>query len=239
MSLYTDLSHVYRHMYQRLFDYDAEFDQLSTLFARFDVKSVIEFGCGTGNLATRILQTDMDYFGTDISHDMVNEAKLETGKNVFAVADVRSYVPSKRFDAAYMVGRTISYLISDEDVCAAFLTMKKSICSNGVIIFDAIDASLMLTVSDLTDTVVVTLPYKRYSRSNLISATPYLWHWSSEYVELIAGGERHIGKDESTLRAFYEEEITDMLDKCGLKIVDRIAKQSYAWDDHYYVAQAM
>ncbi len=239
MGLYKDLAHVYQHMYQALFDYDAEYTQLKKWLDLHMCKSLLECGCGSGNLASRFIGNEYDYTGFDISQDMVNQAQLAVRNGHFTVDNVVTMMPEDQYDAVIMVGRTISYLTTNPDVESALANMLKACKPNGIIIIDPIDASQMSKESDTKDIELVVTPYKRYSRSELLSLEPYIWNWKGKYVEIVDDEEYVKGYDEAILRAFYHEELTEFFDRVGLKILDKFPKKSYAWDDHYYVLQKL
>jgi len=53
----------------------------------YGIKTVIEVGCGTGNVAARLVQCK--YTGIDANKDCIKLAKEKTGSGTFTVADIR------------------------------------------------------------------------------------------------------------------------------------------------------
>ncbi len=78
--LYTKLAKVYHEMYQDIFDYKKQYQFLHRILKKYKCKSVLEIGCGTGNLAPYFLKAGYDYTGMDLSRQMINIAR----KNVDA-----------------------------------------------------------------------------------------------------------------------------------------------------------
>ncbi|MGB1243720.1 MAG: class I SAM-dependent DNA methyltransferase, partial [Chitinophagales bacterium] len=142
MNLYKDLSKVYHKMYQNLFNYDKEFAFYHPILTQFSVKKIVEFGCGTGNLAKRFLAENFDYLGVDLNQEMLDIAAESLPREHFLQNDMRSFQSNSTFDAALITGRTISYLTTHQDILKTFGSIHDSLKNGGLLIFDAIDASL-------------------------------------------------------------------------------------------------
>lgn len=59
---------------------------------------VLEIGCGNGRDAKEIIKLTNDYFGIDISQEMINLARERASGAKFEVADVESFVFPKGID---------------------------------------------------------------------------------------------------------------------------------------------
>ena len=91
MSIYNTLAQVYHEMYQSLFDYDDEFKFYASVLENHNAKSVIEFGCGTGNLASRFIDSGYDYLGVDLNQEMLDIVCQNLGQKWFFQANMRDY----------------------------------------------------------------------------------------------------------------------------------------------------
>ena len=69
----------------------------------FSQKTVLEIACGTGYWTERIAQTAQSVYATDINEQMIAIARERqtTGKATFAVADMYTLRPDKKFDAVF------------------------------------------------------------------------------------------------------------------------------------------
>lgn len=241
--LYTNLANVYHEIYQTLFDYDQEFKFYDKHLQANQIRSVLEIGCGTGNLAKKIVAAGYDYLGVDLFDEMLTIARITAPTAKFCRADVRDLSFDKKFDCAIITGRTISYLIKNEDIESALICLNQSLNTNGILMFDAIDAFRLFNdfESDKLDTLTASFGnnhYKRLSKSKKNLTYGWTWDWESEYfikneLEIY----QKIGEDFSTLRAFLKEELSLFLRLAGFELVEILPKKSYAWDDNFYIAR--
>lgn len=240
--LYSSLASVYHEIYQSLFNYDEEFDFYNTHLQNNQIKTVLEIGCGTGNLAKRLVEADYDYLGIDLFQEMLDIAILNAPNANFLQGDVRSFSLGKQFDCVLITGRSISYLTTNDDLLQAFKHINEALSNGGLLMFDAIDASqLFLNMYEDINELLVSHGenyYKRNSRNKANLATGWTWDWTSEYYKLDSNNEyQPIGQDFSTLRAFVKDEIKLFLNLSGFELMDTLPKKSYAWDDNFFIAK--
>ena len=241
-NLYTQLAGVYDEIYQTLFDYDAEFAIYADFLTKYKAKSVVEIGCGTGHLAKRFIAKGYDYLGLDLNQEMLNIAAQHTEGGTFQKADMRFLQLSKPYDAALITGRTISYLPTNQDILACFQSIEKCLKPNGILIFDAIDAlplfSAFEKVANSTlETTFGQNTYKRVSHCQPNLETGWTWDWTSVYFQKKQGQFVEIGNDLATLRAFTKDEMTLFLTIGGFKLLEIKDKDTYTWQDAFYLAQ--
>lgn len=243
--LYTSLAKVYHEIYQSLFNYDDEFAFYDTYLKKNKVKSVVEIGCGTGNLAKRLVTANYDYIGIDLFQEMLDIAIENSPKINFKQGDVRNFTLPETTDCVLITGRSISYLTGNYDILQALKCINKCLSPQGVLMFDAIDAAqLFLNFKEENkDELVVSFGdnhYKRISESIPNLSTGWTWDWSSVYYKLDKKQEyKEIGKDFSTLRAFTKDEVRLFLSMSGFELLEILPKKSYAWDDNFFIAQKM
>ncbi|AFK05004.1 Methyltransferase type 11 [Emticicia oligotrophica DSM 17448] len=241
--LYTNLAKVYHEIYQKLFDYDQEFKFYDKHLKENDVRSVLEIGCGTGNLAKRLINAKFDYFGVDLFQEMLDIAATNAHKEYFLQADVRSMKLDKTFDCVIITGRSISYLTENKGIIEALKCINNSLKMNGLLLFDAIDAEKMfLDFKEIrTDKLEVEFgqnKYKRVSKSKKNLSSGWTWDWESIYYQMNDYGiYEKIGEDFSTLRAFIKDELTLFLRMCGFELISILPKKSYAWEDNFYIVR--
>jgi SAM-dependent methyltransferase len=104
------------------------------------VRSVLDAGCGTGRLSILLAQR-YDVVGIDVSPEMLEVAKSKRhGSNpAFILADMRTYKPGKKFDAAVCGSNTIGHLITEKDALKAFANIKAALKPGGTFVFDMWD----------------------------------------------------------------------------------------------------
>lgn len=241
--LYTNLANVYHEIYQTLFDYDEEFKFYDKHLKENEIKSVVELGCGTGNLAKRLQEAGYEYLGIDLFDEMLQIAKTTAPKAKFLQADARNFELEEKQDCVIITGRSISYLTSNNDLIKSFTCIADSLKQGGILMFDAIDANKLFTgfTNEKLDTLLATFgtnEYKRISKSRKNLQLGWTWDWESEYfMKNLAGEFEKIGEDFSTLRAFLQDELSLFLKITGFELVNLLPKKSYAWDDNFFVAK--
>ncbi len=241
--LYTSLAHVYHEIYQTLFNYDEEFAFFDKQLMINHVKSVIEIGCGTGNLAKRLVEANYSYVGIDLFQEMLDIA-IENAPNItFKQGDVRNFTLPETSDCVLITGRSISYLTKNQDVLLALDCINQCLKPNGILMFDAIDAAqLFLNFKEENkDELLVSFGdnyYKRNSESKPNMETGWTWDWSSVYHKLDKKQKyQEIGQDFSTLRAFTKDEVRLFLSLSGFELLEVLPKKSYAWNDNFFIAR--
>ncbi len=241
--LYTNLANVYHEIYQTLFDYDEEFKFYDKHLKENKVKSVVELGCGTGNLAKRLHEAGYEYLGVDLFDEMLKIAKTTAPLAKFRQADARNFELQEKQDCVIITGRSISYLTTNIDLIEAFSCIANSLKQGGLLMFDAIDASKLFVGfnEEKRDTLLTsfgTKEYKRISKSRKNLQSGWTWDWESEYfIKNKTGEYEKIGEDSSTLRAFLQDELRLFFKITGFELVNLLPKKSYAWDDNFFIAK--
>lgn len=109
-----------------------------------DAQNILELGCGTGNHAVLLAKEGYQIQGVDFSGEMLQKAsdrlsQLPTelaSKLEFSQGDIRSVRLDKQFDVVLSLFHVISYQTTNEDLLAAFATVKEHLKPGGIFIFD-------------------------------------------------------------------------------------------------------
>jgi len=241
--LYTEWAPIYDALYTQLFDYAAEYEYYGSILGQNDCQSVIEYGCGTGRLATHFLHAGYEYMGVDLSPEMIRVAQAHNPGACFMVGDLVTFQIGDPLDAALITGRTISYLLTNQQVLASFRAICQNLKPDGLLIFDAIDAKPLFhhMAQDRPAVLEVATSHgilRRESRNTPLLTTGWTWQWDTSY-ELSEDGEIfvHLGNDRSELRAFMREEIELLLTLSGFRLLETTNKDAYTWAGQYFVAQ--
>jgi hypothetical protein len=156
---------------------------------------------------------------------------------------MRNFNLAKKTDAAIITGRTISYLVPDKDVLAAFASIHKNLNTSGIICFDCIDAAKFIPGINPGEKIIHNAAFdgKKYHRESYWSVNDGrkgVFDWASFYSEEDNSGQlQKIGEDHSTIRAFYKEDITGFLQNTGFEIKEIIERPSYAFDTFVMVGE--
>jgi SAM-dependent methyltransferase len=242
-SLYKNLATVYEAMYQTFINYSEEYIFYSEILAKYKVHSIVEIGCGTGHLAKHFIKNNYSYRGIDSSDDMLLIAQKNNPNGVFENGLMQNFNLQDKVDACVITGRTISYLISHDDVANTFHSIHKNLKPLGIVCFDFIDANKFIPYIYPEKAVTHKANYnsKKYQRDSVWKANfkeGFSCNWSSIYYEEIESGKLvEIGRDEEMARTFTKDEIVLFLQLANFEIKEIIERPSYFFDTLVIVAQ--
>jgi len=241
-NLYTSLAEVYEAMYKVFINYDEEFELYYQLLQKYNCHSVVEIGCGTGNLAHRFNEQGIIYTGMDISGEMLAIAKKNNPACSFLQARMQDFVLAAKVASAIITGRTISYLLTNKDVMESLLAIHQNLQTSGIVCFDFIDANKFIPLIG-NDAVVHTVAagnkqYRRESFWKVNLSQSWAFDWLSVFYEEGKNGHLiKIGEDESTIRAFTKDEIILFLQLARFTVKEIFHRPSYAFDTFLAVAE--
>jgi SAM-dependent methyltransferase len=105
---------------------------------------VLDVGCGTGSPIVPMLARGYAVTGVDISPAMVARAEAKLGgRAALHVADMRSLPVFGAFDLVWCLCDGINYLLSDDELVAAFAGMRRNLAPGGVVAFDTVGLGAM------------------------------------------------------------------------------------------------
>jgi SAM-dependent methyltransferase len=240
--LYTEYADLYHKMYQSFIDYDEEYQFYKECLDKHATRNILEIGCGTGQLAKRFLKDGYSYTGIDVSLPMLEYARKEMPAHHFHQMDMRSIKLSGPFDGVIITARSISYILTNTDVTATLLSIKKVLQNGGVLIFDFIDAKSFIPSIDEREiishqVVIDNVTYKRDSIFEKNIDSNWNWIWRSTFFKEEENGYKEIGSDEAELRTFTADELEIFLTLSGFKILQVLDRRVYAFDTKVIIAQ--
>jgi len=204
-------------MYQSLFDYRLEFRRYNSVLKKHDCHSVLEIGCGAGNLAGYFLDNGYNYTGMDVARAMLRIAESEAPSARFVHGDMRRFAFRRKFDAVLIGGRSFSYMTTNADVRSALHSIRNVLKPGGILIFDNFDAETIFNdfhrrLSDKVKKGAKT--FTRHSERSLNLKTGWTWNWNAVYV-VEDGQKKRTYHDRSVLRAFTRDELRLFLTLAG------------------------
>ncbi|MHA1989462.1 MAG: class I SAM-dependent DNA methyltransferase [Candidatus Hodarchaeales archaeon] len=117
-----------------------DFLQLSKEILGRDLKTLLDLGCGTGTLAIKFTNNNVNVTGLDISKEQLKIAKqkIETKKMDISLheGDMSEFFIDEKFDAAGAFFSGFCYLLTDEQVIRFLINMEKLINSRGILFFE-------------------------------------------------------------------------------------------------------
>ncbi len=107
-------------------------------------RSLLEIGCGTGAHAAELAALGYSVTGIDLSEGMLGAADIRksslraevSARLSFAHGDARTVRLGEAFDAVISLFHVMSYQTTNEDLAAAFTTVREHLAPGGVFIFD-------------------------------------------------------------------------------------------------------
>jgi len=241
-NLYTDLAEVYEAMYATFINYKDEYAFYSEIFKKYHKNHLLEIGSGTGNLAAHFSTNGFTYTGLDLSKHMIEIAKRKAADCEFIVGDMRSFQLKKPVEGILMAGRTISYLISNQDVNDSFSSIYQNMKEGGIFCFDCIDANQFIPAIAKEEKVIHKAIHnnKHYLRESIWTLNLEYGmdlKWESIYYNKIENELVNIGEDKAIARTFTKNEIEIFLSLNHFEIKDIIEKETYAFPTFVVVAE--
>jgi SAM-dependent methyltransferase len=194
-------------------------------------KTLIDLGCGTGDLGVWFGGRQIRSVGIDNSATMLQQADagaISAGVDAtFAEGDIRSYVPSTTHDLAMCVGGTINTMTSLRDVEAVFRVAHASLAPRKLFFFDLrtiqslAKADGMRILADNDAFMVVAK--NTFNYESLALTTQY---------SIFRDGEAGWTRSEEThiLRGYPAQTISKILQNVGFRLVQMITPSAVPLD---------
>lgn len=233
---------IFDAMYQSFIDYDEEYRFYNNLIQENNCKTILEIGSGTGNLAKRFQENQQEYIGLDYSESMIAIAKERNENCIFIHGDMRDFQLENPVDSILITGRSTSYMITNDDITNTFESIYKNLTSNGIVIFDFIDANRYIPYTKENPIIIHEAKYEgvnyyRTSNWKTTSAENFMLEWTAQYYTIKDSEKEIIADDFSTVRVFTLNEIQLFLYLNGFEIIKTIDRKTYAYDTYVIVAR--
>jgi hypothetical protein len=134
-------------------------------------------------------------------------------------------------------------LISNDDVNRTFDSIYKNLNTNGVLIFDFIDANRFIPFTKENPIIIHEAEYEnvKYSRESHWdtnnSLENFMLEWTAQYFTFVNGEKEIIENDFSTVRIFTLNEIELFLYLNNFEIIKKIDRKTYAYDTYVIVGK--
>lgn len=248
METFQDYAYYYNAFYKDK-DYTLEAKQLDKLIQKYgdDVKSVINYGCGTGKHDIELSKLGYSCTGIDLSQTMIEIAKQNSDAIDFLVADIRTYEPSKKYDAVISMFHVMSYQNNNQDILAAFYSARRALNKGGLFLFDSWYGPGVL--SDKPEVRVKQVEDNQYKLIRM--ARPVMYDKKNVvdvcYEVLIIDKITNVTKtlnEVHSMRYFFRPEIEFLLQQAGFELVTNLDCNTLGDTDFnswtsYFVAKAV
>jgi len=225
-SLYKELAWIYDEMYAHIFPYEEIFGFVSRFLEKYGCRKILEVACGTGRLMDMLEKSGYELTGLDLSEEMLEIARKRTEGKLLR-QDMRNIKVDEFFDALICLGRSFTYMITDNDVERALKSFNSALKSGGVLIFDNFGAEQKdeSYFKEWKEKVfeLGTFRVTRLSKSFDCNERNNSWLVKWKYI-IERDDEKERVYDQARLRAFHETYLKKKLRKYGFYVLEGIHK---------------
>lgn len=230
MKVFENYAYYYNSFYKDK-DYKNEAKDIDFILKKYgrEIKSLINFGCGTGKHDFELHQLGYAVQGVDLSSEMISIAQKNATalgiKETFCVGDLREYSPEMKYDAVLSLFHVMSYQNTNEDVIKAFLTARKCLESGGIFVFDVWYGPGVLTdlpvvrtkeVSDDEFKLIRIATPTLHDKTNVVDVSYHVLVISKKTGETQEINETH------NMRYFFRPELEQYMKLAGFELIDNI-----------------
>lgn len=248
MEVFQEYARYYNALYKDK-DYMAEARSVDSLLKKYgsNIHSLIMYGCGTGSHDRCLEKMGYEVYGIDISEEMIEEARRNSDTIVYEVADVRSYISKRKFDAVVSLFHVMSYQNTNEDVCRAFCSARNLLEAGGIFLFD-----VWYGPGVLTDLPSLRIKEVEDEENKILRIAQPELHADTDVVDVnykmfVTNKHTNISKrieEKHCMRYFFRPEIDKYLKEANFRIVDCVDCRTLKLADYsswtsYFVAEAV
>jgi 2-polyprenyl-3-methyl-5-hydroxy-6-metoxy-1,4-benzoquinol methylase len=127
--------------YDELTGFAERFDKERLIFQmlvqKYDMKIVLDAGCGTGIHSILLSQLGLHVTATDISAQMLRQAKRNAEHMSVQVDTIQTSFQGmnesvhNKFDAVFCLGNTLPHVLTEEELCQSFKSFREILNSGG------------------------------------------------------------------------------------------------------------
>jgi ubiquinone/menaquinone biosynthesis C-methylase UbiE len=135
---FTDVAEVYDSL-MAVVPYRHWVSYVERIWERFECSptTVLDLACGTGNVTLELERHGYRVTGVDNSEAMLRQARLKPSRSArFLLQDARSLHFPEPFDACVCLFDSLNYLLTPEELGAAFAGVSRALHPRGIFIFD-------------------------------------------------------------------------------------------------------
>lgn len=226
---YGEFANIYDELIYEDINYDKVAQKIITLCTENSInfEDYLDLACGTGNVAIKVAKHFKNTYAVDLSDDMLNIAFDKFKKNKIKAKvicqDMCELSLNNKFNLITSVLDSTNYITEDEDLFEYFRKVYEHLKEDGLFIFDINSYYKLSTI--LGDNIYT------YSSDEIF----YTWENSFEEEVLNMfltffvkqdNGLYEKFEEEHFERAYKEEYIEQVLEKCGFKLLKKFAGYS-------------
>ncbi|NLP45947.1 MAG: class I SAM-dependent methyltransferase [Epulopiscium sp.] len=141
MGIYGSFATVYDQFMKEV-PYEQWGDYIELIFKKYQYNphSIVELGCGTGNMTEVMAKRNYDMIGIDLSEDMLMVAQEKAWKNnrdiLYIAQDMRKFELHGTVDCILSICDGMNYILKEEELYQVFRLVNMYLNPGGLFIFD-------------------------------------------------------------------------------------------------------
>jgi SAM-dependent methyltransferase len=222
--LVTDYSWIYDQIYPGFMKQIKKQNDILASRLKTSTKITLELGAGTARQSWLLRRYGFEAYAIELSPPMVKLAAGRIGKDRIHTGDIRDFRCSESIDAVIIGPLTTCYLLNDVDILKTLESSVNNLSDAGVFMAEFIPTNFM--ISDPFFHSISRQDFKirngriiRFNECKLELGWNARYDWKSTYIFELKP-EVSSGNDHVTLRSFSPSEVTALLDRSGLEVVD-------------------
>ncbi len=210
---YKELAKYYDSIYSDK-SYKKETQFLISIFKKYNVKSVLDVGCGTGNHLAILEKNGFECVGLDLNQEMLDVAKQKI-KSKLIRGDMRNFDINRKFDTIICMYATFNHNLNLEDANKTINCFKKHLSSSGLVILDLHNPQSDGIRIDKKGDIERKIKWK-FNKTSKIETTEIIFKIGNKAI-----------KDGHILRIFDFKELESIFDKTGFSKVSFLENYSF------------
>ena len=224
--VFNQYAQFYDLIYKRK-NYKRECDFLEEIFQQYGPRlprTILDLGCGTGNHMLPFLRRGYEVTGVDQSPQMIKiaERKFRHLKKAKLIQDhLESFVLNKKFDVLICVFSVINYLVDEKKILQFLRNAREHMTKRSLFIFDFWNKEAVERYYVPEKRNVFFLGEKILERSSKTKLMSHEQLCEVHYTCALKDNGRFLKRiqEKHLLRYFSIEQMGDLLDRAGLKVV--------------------
>lgn len=189
--------------------------------------SVVDIGCGTGDILNALKATNRTLMGIDKSATMIKFAKEKFSGIGFQLGDMTHLDLKRDFDLALCMSSAFMYNLSNDQIHNSLKNFKNIVKQNGILVLDLVNFTAMLGNRSFKEVIMESYDLEKFKAEMTIKNTLLLeqqaikseWKWDIKDLNN-SRHTSHVIKENTTFRMFFPKEIEWMLHEHGFKVVE-------------------
>ena len=227
--LYSSLAPLYKFIYDRHFDYEEQLSIVQDIVPD-GTTSILEVGCGTGQLLA-LLDDEYDHvIGVDLNEGMGMFARKAAPAAEVIAADMKSVNLGTCFGAIVMLGRVFPHARTDEEGTELLRNCYAHLQPGGIIVFNTFDIRGLENGHESEETFLSSdYSVTRTTEGFVTDFEAGRWGFTAEYtITNRETGETAVTEETMNLRAHRPSELESYLGSIGFEDISFIRESDFS-----------